>query len=439
MSRFAAFIKRYRHVNWALADQAVVSGSNFVTGIVLARFLGPEAFGVYVLLLGVMLYANSFQGALIFNSMMSVAPQLEPTERAAYLRGVFALQIALTLTLVIAIGSAGAIFHFASDSAAARALQPTLLVALTFAAASFQLQDWFRRYCFLRQDSRAAFFNDLVCYGGQPLLLGLAGLTNSLNVIAAVAIVGTACAAAFALGYGRDPVWPAFGKARDVLREGWRAGRDYLAAWQFQWLGTQGVLVYGAGLAGAGAAGGVRAAQNIVGPVNIVFQAMENVLPVTAARRYAEGGVDGLATYLRRVARVGTFALAPFLVLVAIFAAPLTQLVYGERYVAFASLVVWGAASMFLQFYMRVVFYFLRTVLAAGAVLRTSIIMAGTSAALGAFTVPEYHATGVMLALLGGVCAGLIYSATAAYRIAAALRRGAIDGQPAHSASIGGL
>ena len=44
-----AFWTRYSQVNWALVDQAFVSGCNFLTGILLARYLGIEEFGSYVL------------------------------------------------------------------------------------------------------------------------------------------------------------------------------------------------------------------------------------------------------------------------------------------------------------------------------------------------------------------------------------------------------
>ena len=33
-------------INWALADQAMLSGINFLTGILLARYLGITEFGV---------------------------------------------------------------------------------------------------------------------------------------------------------------------------------------------------------------------------------------------------------------------------------------------------------------------------------------------------------------------------------------------------------
>src|SRR5690606_29672496 len=92
-------INHHRNAKWAFADQAIVSGNNFLTGILLARFMGPEVFGIFVVMQSILLYANSFQGALIFQPMMSAAPQLPETEKHQYLQGVFALQLMLSLVL----------------------------------------------------------------------------------------------------------------------------------------------------------------------------------------------------------------------------------------------------------------------------------------------------------------------------------------------------
>jgi O-antigen/teichoic acid export membrane protein len=107
MHKLGLLINRHRHANWAFLDQSVVSGSNFLIGILLARFLGPEAFGIFVLLQSVMLYVNSFQGALIFQPMMSAAPQLVEHERRKYLQGIFAMQLILALVLGLGAGLLG--------------------------------------------------------------------------------------------------------------------------------------------------------------------------------------------------------------------------------------------------------------------------------------------------------------------------------------------
>lgn len=407
MRRLSRLINRHRNANWALADQSVVSGSNFITGILLARFLGPEAFGFFVVLQSVMLYFNTFQGALIFQPMLSAAPQLTSSGRQQYLQGVFALQLMLTfgLAVIAAVLSlfADALFGFAG-------LTPPIVIALTAALVGFQLQDWQRRYYFVRENARAAFFNDMFSYGGQTALLLLASFGDYLNVANAFWIIAVTTTAAFIIGIANDRLLPMFTHARAVLNEGWRAGRDYLAAWQFQLLGTQGVFMIGAGAAGTQAVGGVRATQNIVGPINILFQAMENLIPIKAARRYASSGIPGLKRFLWRLTLLGTALLVPVLLLLSLFATPLIHALYGEKYMAFVSLVYWQALYVFIQFYQRQTFFFLRTIKATGVILRASVLIAILSLVVAALTIHRFHEVGIMMALLSGSSGGLLYA-----------------------------
>jgi O-antigen/teichoic acid export membrane protein len=421
MRKLGSLINRHRHANWALLDQSVVSGSNFIIGILLARFLGPEAFGIFVLLQSLMLYVNSFQGALIFQPMMSAAPQLADAERSKYLQGVFAVQLMLGLTLGLGTAALAAIAH-AFGLIDKVGLEPYTVAAVICAMLAFQLQDWQRRYYFVQEQSRWAFIIDIVSYGGQVGLLALACLTGRLDVPTGFWIIAVASFTAFCLGFLHDSMGPVFAHARDVLREGWRTGRDYLVAWQFQWLGSQGVFMVGASIVGTQAVGGVRATQNIVGPINILFLAMDNFIPIQAARRYASSGLEALSRYLWKVTLWGTVLLAPVLIILSIFAAPLMDLLYGESYVAFAALVYWQAIYIFIQFYLRQTFFFLRTVKATGVILRSGIIMASFSIGIASLTVHQLHATGLMLALLGGVCSSLLYSAWSVRKLAIALR-----------------
>ncbi|HEU4708703.1 MAG TPA: lipopolysaccharide biosynthesis protein [Methylophilaceae bacterium] len=422
MQKLGLLINRHRHANWAFLDQGVVSGSNFLIGILLARFLGPEAFGIFVLLQSVMLYVNSFQGALIFQPMMSAAPQLVEHERRKYLQGIFAVQLILAVVLGLGAGLLAMLAH-AFGLIDVAGLQPITILALITAMLSFQLQDWQRRYYFVQEKARSAFFIDIIGYGGQVVLLSIACLTHRLDVATGFWIITVASLASFATGFLHNRQRPVFGHAREVLREGWRTGRDYLVAWQFQWLGSQGVFMVGAGIVGTHAVGGVRATQNIVGPINILFLAMDNLIPVAAARRYGNSGLAALSRYLWKITLWGTMLLAPVLLLLAVFAAPLMNLLYGKSYVAFASLVYWQALYIFIQFYLRQTFFFLRTVKATGVILRAGIILAACSIAIASLTVHAFQATGLMFALLGGVIASLAYSAWSARKLAIALEQ----------------
>ena len=52
-------------VSWGVADQMLISATNLITMILLARGLHPEAFGSFVLAYSILLFANSLQSGLI--------------------------------------------------------------------------------------------------------------------------------------------------------------------------------------------------------------------------------------------------------------------------------------------------------------------------------------------------------------------------------------
>ena len=87
-------IRRYKHVNWAIADQAIVSGANFVTGILVARFIGIEEFGQFALAWILLEITLSIQKSLIIMPMMSIGPKHADSEMPAFFGAVIAQQAA---------------------------------------------------------------------------------------------------------------------------------------------------------------------------------------------------------------------------------------------------------------------------------------------------------------------------------------------------------
>lgn len=100
ITRVVWLISRYSHLNWALADQATVSGANFITGILLARYLGLEEFGRFTLAWMVVLFVNSLQNAVVVAPMMNIGPQQSPVKNLQYRsKDLCSGQIALTFGL----------------------------------------------------------------------------------------------------------------------------------------------------------------------------------------------------------------------------------------------------------------------------------------------------------------------------------------------------
>src|SRR6202044_1937471 len=85
----------------ALFDQALVSGANFATNVILARSLGIREYGVFALSWMAVLFVSSLQWAFIVSPMMSVGPKQEEHERPFYYGAVFFQEIAFA-TLSVA-------------------------------------------------------------------------------------------------------------------------------------------------------------------------------------------------------------------------------------------------------------------------------------------------------------------------------------------------
>ncbi|MFQ5786103.1 MAG: lipopolysaccharide biosynthesis protein [Alphaproteobacteria bacterium] len=333
-------IARYSQVNWALADQALVSGANFLTGILLARFLGIEEFGRFTLAWMAVQFMNSIQFALVSAPMMSIGPK-QPADAAPGYYGA---------TLVQQTAFAGLSFGLLwVGAAAAAALFPDwraggLALPLACAALAFQMQDYLRRCFFTRGRPGAAVLNDALRYLAQLAVLVSLAVTVGLDSRAALWTIAGCAAAAAGIGFAglRDLAWRA-GDFAAIAARHWRFARWLGASAVMHWLsGNLFALVAGA-LLGAPAVGALRAAQNLMAVMHIVFQGLENVVLRQAAQRLKAGGAAALAVYLRDVA--GGMLMATAVVAVAAALAPgfWLGLVYGDAFVVYGDVLRWYA------------------------------------------------------------------------------------------------
>ncbi|WP_250122045.1 oligosaccharide flippase family protein [Chroococcidiopsis sp. CCMEE 29] len=409
---FHLWLKRYSQVKWVLADQIMVSGMNFLTGVLLARFLGVESYGQFVLLYAVLLYVNVLQVALIIAPMISIAPQISSdAERNKYFKGLITLQLLSSFILSIIIFSGGQVvekhYHLWN-------VDVNILLPLTTTILFFQLQDWLRRYYFVCRKGKAVFINDGISYGGQIALLILLYRLGSLSIANAFWAIALSSAIAFLIGILTEKIWPVLGYALPALRRSWQFGRDLLLSGQIYWASSQGILIFGATILGAKAAGGIRAAQNIVGPINILFQGMENIIPIQAAQHYGQHQLPGLKNYLKKVSLLGGLLLAVPCVIIACFSQQLIELAYGESYADYGTLIVWQVIIAFIGFFRLQAFYFFRTIGCTKEILLNTIVASIVAFIFTGVFVYRLQETGIMLALVFSEAAGLIFALKAA-------------------------
>jgi O-antigen/teichoic acid export membrane protein len=316
----------------ALCDQALVSGANFATNVILARVLGIREYGVYALSWMAVLFVASLQWAFIVSPMMSVGPKQEKYDRPYYYGAVLFQEIAFASLSVagLLIGLRFSVLHFPQWNVQGLGLP------LSFAAFSYLLQDFIRRYFFSVGRSKFALVSDAISYLTQiPIIVLLARRPNFSSSVALWVIGATSIVSFLASAAWFESVRFRAATLREVAIRHWKLSRWLAPSAFMQWSSGNLFTVAAPVYYGAAAAGVLRAAQNIVGVAHIWFLGLENVVPAETARRMHNQGLDAAFDYVKQIIfRWGLITLG-FVAIVSLRPDLWLRLIYGPRYAGY--------------------------------------------------------------------------------------------------------
>ncbi|MCO5090981.1 sugar transporter [Bosea sp. (in: a-proteobacteria)] len=319
----------------SFGDQILSSICNFLTTLLLARALGLEAFGLYTTVWLALYLAMSLQLGLIVSPMMSIGSQEDEAEAQAYYTVVFVHQAAYVAVAALVI------FAVLTFAAAATALDGAALPGAATAAA-YLTQDFLRRYLFARRRPAAVLLIDVV---NQALKLGTLailwhagpiGVAHALWAVAAAAAVSAACGLIVSGPFVWKPaVFPA------VTRRQWRSARWLVLTGSVQWMLSYSGLLVTAGLFGPRILGALRVAQSLLAVMNVVREALENVVPPLAGAAFATAGLPGLRRVLGRAIGFALLIGVSATLGLVLFGQRLLHLLYGSEILEFDWVIAW--------------------------------------------------------------------------------------------------
>lgn len=320
-------MNRSRSLQLVLLDQALVSAANFATTIVLVRWMGLESFGEFSLIWMLVLFAIGLQQACISQPLMTIGPKQTSEDEAAYYASAFWLELGFSAVLFVLCWSGCATIAAVLDHDVLRlaALPISVLVCAK------QAHGFVRSSFFARERRAAVLWNDALAYVGQLALLLYVGVNHELHLAAALWCLAIPSLLAFLLGctiYGSLRVSAA--QVQSSIRRHWDFSRWLVAKAVLQWFSSNYFLLAAGALLGTASLGAVKAAQTVLGLLHVFFLAMENTVPVHAARIHLQRGTTALLRYMERLALVGT--LFTLVISGTVMAWPdlLLELVYGE-------------------------------------------------------------------------------------------------------------
>jgi O-antigen/teichoic acid export membrane protein len=294
-----------RNNKWALLDQVLISGANFLTGVLTARALTQSEFGAFSIVFGVLLFANILQSTLITQAHNVLGATRVGREYQRYTGSTAfgqILMVAIEALLIVPV----MLFAYYKGWAGAG-----MLVALIPAIVFWQLMEFCRRVLYTEGRYGAAFANDMISYGGQTaLLIALyalfrMGRIEFTGALALYVLAGTAAIAA-AVGFWQIRRSIVFAANRKDFAENWHFGKWLAGGELMGWCSSVHMQVWWAAcLIGTVASADLRAAQILFGPARVItFFVFAALLPT-----------------------VGIYCL-----LLAVFPQLLLRLVYGANY-----------------------------------------------------------------------------------------------------------
>jgi O-antigen/teichoic acid export membrane protein/thymidylate kinase len=338
-------IRALSAATWAVADQVLISATNFATTVLLARELSQAAFGRFALIYLALLFVNSLQGGLITQPHNILGPRRRGADYARYTASTAVCQLALIGIAALIALIAWAVAEVVRSEAA------PLLLALLPAIVAWQVQEFVRRVLYTERRLVAAFTVDLVGYGGQGVAIALLWYFNVLTgpralfALAAAFVLGALIGGWLVRGSLTGPV------DRAIILENWHFGK-WLAGGQIlsNWLSTELFVFLCAGMLGAAAVGVLRAVNTIFGPTRILAYVLNTLLPIDFSRTLAVEGETAFQRQFRRACLVAFPLLGGYCLCIALFAGPLLWLIYGSRYAEYASVLRFYAIFTFISY-----------------------------------------------------------------------------------------
>jgi len=340
-------MSRHHDVNWALIDQAVVSGGNFITTLFIARGLGIDEFGRFTLAWMVVLFTASLHAASIAAPMMAIGPKQEPEDEPGYYGAVILQHAGFAIVAGLIAGSlvATSAIFFPDWGTSGLALPVAL------ATIAHQTQEGLRRYFFARGRPNHAFVNSVCRFIPQVIIVALLSTVWTADILDVLWVI--ILCAAFSVLIGTTHLGAVTFHYRDfclALGRHWQAARWLTPSAALEWAAANLMIIIAGALLGVTAVGALRATQQLMGLAQIFSMAFNNAIQPQASRVLHDTGAKGLHRYILRSLTMGT-GITIILILIACVAPTFwLDLVYGEKYVSYHALVWWWAGYYILSF-----------------------------------------------------------------------------------------
>lgn len=333
----------------ALLDQGLISGANFIVGILLARSLAPNEYGAYALAFEVFLFLTIVYAALILEPLSVFGPSIYRDSNREYLGILMRIHIVMATAIFVGLG----IFAWVLEDVAPHGELALALMGVAIAAPCVLLFRLARRGFYVklspRQAAMGALIYAVVVLGGLLVFYHyglLSPLVAFLLMAAGSAVTAPVMLARLDVSLKLRLVTS---RAAEVIRRHWGYGRWALGSAVAIWFSAAIYYPLLGSLHGLAEAGALKALMNFSSPVGQAFAAMSLLsLPYAAGIHHSDksGKRRHLAGKLAVIYAGGTTL---YWLAIVIFRGPIVRHLYAGKYLGITTLIPWVALGSVLR------------------------------------------------------------------------------------------
>ena len=329
----------------ALIDQGLLSGSNFLIGILLARWLSRDEYGAYALGFSIFLFLSGFHNAFFLEPMSVLGPESYSRCLPSYVKKLLGLHFVMAFLLSVLAGAGVLLLRFFTADPALRSAMWGVAIAVPLI-----LFHWLcRRAVYLKLAPGLAVVSSAAyCTALVFLLLAFKRsispftgfLIQSLAAIPAIALL---------LFYLKSEVNPQPGPSTlDVLREHWRYGRWVVGSAIVYWLSGNAYYVIVGALLPMQDLAALRALRNFTLPLAQALVAINLLVLPWASSRFGEEGGLGLQRRTRQLTLLFGGGALVYFCIIWLLGGRIMNFLYAGRYNEFSHLLALATAPLLL-------------------------------------------------------------------------------------------
>lgn len=331
----------------AAVDSGVISLSNFLATIILARNVDPTQLGVYGVGFVTLRLVRAVQEGLVVQPMNVFGAAMDVNEFKSYASRTSFIQVSLAVGSALVAAACGwFLTELGNDTAG-----PTMF-SLWLPFLWWQMQEYIRRMLYTRGLLVYAVVESIIANVVRLALMiflvtrGYLTGTTGLEAIA----WGSLVALIPGLWFTRQFWTFKIAGVSDIWRRNWNFGRWLLGSTLTNWIAVEFYPILTAGLINFAAAGAYRAIQNLVAPAYVLLRAIDSFLTPRAASLYEKNGQRALTRTLRSIYLAVGIPVMGILLFAILFPKQILNFIYGDTYVAYSNGVVLMALFYALMF-----------------------------------------------------------------------------------------